>query len=70
MGNAVYRDLIQALVMVDLDYLILAVPNTYRFNSGGKSAISKDYENTIDVAEAVFGHTRMKLPYRLTVIGY
>ena len=26
MGNAIYRDLVQALVMVDLDHLILAVP--------------------------------------------
>jgi len=26
MGNAVYRDLIQALVMVELEHLILAVP--------------------------------------------
>ena len=28
MGNAVYRDLIQALVMVDMEYLFLAVPQT------------------------------------------
>ena len=29
MGNAIYRDLIQALVMVDMDHLFLAVPKAY-----------------------------------------
>ena len=33
MGNAVYRDLIQALLMVDMEHLILAVPQMYRYNS-------------------------------------
>jgi hypothetical protein len=70
MGNAVYRDLIQASVMVGVDYLCLAVPNSYKYNSSGKAAVSKDYENTRDVADAVYGHSRVKLPYKLTVIGY
>jgi hypothetical protein len=70
MGNAVYRDLIQALVMVEVDTLILAVPNAYRYSNGGKSVISKDYENTISIASALYGHSRMRLPYRLVVIGY
>ena len=70
MGNAVYRDLIQASVMVEVDYLCLAVPNTYRFLSAGKEASSKDYVNTKQLAEALFGHSRLQLPYRLIVIGY
>ena len=70
MGNAVYRDLIQALVMVELDHLILAVPNGYRYQRGGKTTVSKDYENTCAVADALFGHSRMALPYRLVVVGY
>jgi hypothetical protein len=40
MGNAVYRDLVQAMVMVDLDHLILAVPLAYRYLSGGRSVIT------------------------------
>ncbi len=28
MGNAIYRDLVQGLVMVQVDYLVLAVPNS------------------------------------------
>lgn len=70
MGNAVYRDLVQALVMVELETLILAVANTYRYQTGGRTTVSKDYENTIAVADALFGHSRIAMPYRLVVIGY
>lgn len=70
MGNAVYRDLIQAAVMVDLEHLLLVVPNSYRYVSGGRRTHSKDYENTVSVADALFAHDRVRLPYGLTVIGY
>lgn len=56
MGNAVYRDLVQVLVMVDLDHLILAVPQLYPYKSGGKDTGSKDYDNTVSVADAIYGH--------------
>lgn len=70
MGNAVYRDLIQALIMVQVDHLVLAVPLAYRYRSGGRKTISRDYENTVSVATALFGHTRVRMPYGLTVVGY
>ncbi len=70
MGNAVYRDLVQALVMVDMDHLLLAVPQSYRYKSGGRVAASKDYENTISVAQALYGHARITMPFSLCVIGY
>lgn len=70
MGNAVYRDLIQAMVMVDLEHLILAVPMIYKYQSGGRPTSSKDYENTISVADAIYSHTRIKMPYSLTILGY
>ena len=63
MGNAIYRDLIQAMVMVDLDHLVLAVPMIYKYNSNGRLIASKDYENTISVADALYSHTRIKIPY-------
>ena len=69
-SNAVYRDLIQASLMVDLDYLCLAVPMAYTFKSGGRTTTSRDYENTRAVADALYGHSRLKMPYRLLVIGY
>jgi len=70
MGNAVYRDLIQALVMVHVDVLALAVPLSYKYQSGGRPTSSSDYENTRSVAEALFGHSRFTLPYKLLLIGY
>ena len=70
MGNAVYRDQIQALVMVDMEYLFLAVPQTYKYKSGGRETTSRDYENTLAVAEALYGHSRIQMPFDLCVIGY
>lgn len=70
MGNAIYRDLIQASVMVGVDYLCLAVPLAYKYASGGRQIVSRDYQNTVAVADAVYGHSRVRLPYRLVVIGY
>ncbi len=70
MGNAVYRDLIQAMVMTDVDYLLLAVPMSYKYKSNERSTESKDFQNTCMVAEALFGHSRLTMPYRLVVIGY
>jgi hypothetical protein len=65
-GNAVYRDLIQSLVMVDLDWLIIAVPNIYRY----AKTKTRDYDTTINIAKALYGHTRLDMPYRLAVVGY
>jgi len=69
-GNAIYRDLIQGLVMVQIDSLILAVPNAYRYKTGNREVASQDYANTVNVAETLFGHTRIQMPYTLVVISY
>jgi hypothetical protein len=70
MGNAAYRDLIQGLVMVQVDVLVLAFPNAYKYQSGGRTVTTNDYDNSASVAETLFGHSRVRLPYRLLVIGY
>lgn len=70
MGNAVYRDLVQAMVMVQVDVLILAVPISYKYNSSGRPATSNDFDNARSVAEVLFGHSRFTLPYKLLLIGY
>lgn len=69
-GNAIYRNLIQALVMVEMDHLVLAVPQVYRYRARGKEVISKDYEHTVSVAQALYGHSRITMPFALSVIGY
>ena len=70
MGNAIYRNLIQALVMVDLEHLILAVSQKYRFNAKGKQIVSPDYDKTVAVAQALYAHSRIQMPFSLSVIGY
>lgn len=70
MGNAIYRDLVQALVMVQVDLLLLAVPNEYKYLSSGRHVISNDYRKTMSVVETLFGHSRFQFPYDLMLIGY
>jgi len=70
LGNALFRDLFQAMVMVDVNHLCLAVSNVYKYKSGGKDMSSKDYEKAISIADALLGHSRAQIPYGLTVIGY
>ena len=70
MGNAVYRDLIQASVMVQVKYLALAVPNAYKYKNAGKPTVSQDFDHSKALADALYGHSRMRLPYDLVLIGY
>jgi hypothetical protein len=69
-GNAIFRDLFQAMVMTDIDHLILAVPLCYRRKSGGKLTEYEDYRKTVSIAEALYGHDRIRMPYGLSIIGY
>jgi len=70
-GNAIYRDLVQAAVMVNVHYLILAVSNSYKYRTRDAGVVvSRDYENTLGVAQALYGHTRLTMPYGLVLIGY
>jgi hypothetical protein len=70
LANAIFRDLFQAMVMVDVDHLCLAVPIMYKHRSGGKAKVGKYYERTVAVADALFGPSRVRIPYGLTVVGY
>ncbi|MGO9243490.1 MAG: hypothetical protein ACLQDC_01795 [Verrucomicrobiia bacterium] len=58
-GNAVFRDLFQAMVMADVDYLCIAVSSTYKHKLKGKLRISHDYQKAVAVAEALYGHSRV-----------
>ncbi len=56
--------------MTDVDHLCLAVPNIYKYKSSGRALASKYYEKTVSIADALYGHSRVIMPYGLTVIGY
>lgn len=58
------------MVMADVDHLCIAVPNTYKYKSRGKLRTSTYYDKAVAVADALYGHSRVAMPYGLTVIGY
>lgn len=66
-GNAFYRDIVQAMVMIDVDHLIICLLHRY---SGGSGRGSSDYAKAVSIAESIYAHNRVKLPFGLTVIGY
>ena len=71
LGNAGYRDLIQASLMVDVDYLLLAVLIEYRFRVNGKPRVSKSYQDTRARLQAIYASQRLVLPLRgVLLIGY
>jgi hypothetical protein len=66
-GGAFYRDLVQAMVMVGVDHLCVALQNRLEY---GKGSVSKDFPVAVNTAQAIYGHSRVSLPFGLTVIGY
>src|SRR5690606_20391224 len=51
LGNAIFRDIFQAMVMVEVDYLCIAVSNFYKYKSNSRETISKDYQQTIAIMD-------------------
>ncbi|MDQ3648240.1 MAG: hypothetical protein M3433_06605 [Actinomycetota bacterium] len=66
-NNADYRDLIRASLMVDADYLALAM--MLKYTSG--SMTTRSYEQTRDRIDAIYASDRLKLPLKgILLIGY
>ena len=71
MGNAIYRDLIQASLIVDARFLALAVPLEYRYRRGKRITREPSYAKTYSVVEAIYGNQRLNLPFEgLLLLGY
>jgi hypothetical protein len=70
MGNAIYRDLIRACVMAEVEYLVLAVANHYHYKSSNKETTSDDYDLALKQLHTLYGHDTFRLPYGLVLIGY
>lgn len=66
-NNADYRDLVRASLMVDADYLILAMMLEYR--SG--TQVMRSYEQTRKRLDAIYASDRLKLPLKgVLLVGY
>ena len=70
-GNAIYRDLFQALVMHQIAHMIIAVPHLYRSNNHQPSGRGEDcYSKSVEIARTLYAAGRIELPFGLTIIGY
>jgi hypothetical protein len=70
-GNATYRDLIRASLIVDARFLALLLPVAYRHNSGGKEVTVAAYRECRDLLLAVYASQRLKLPFQgILLVGY
>jgi len=62
-GNAIYRDLVQTSLLVDTEYVVIAVPEKY---SGEKA-----YEAARAILDAIYASLRLQLPFKgVLLIGY
>lgn len=62
-NNQFLKDIFQASVMHDVEYLVVSVRNSYR----GKN----DFENVLSFLEALYSSDRLKLPLKgILLIGY
>lgn len=63
-------DLVEPLLVSNADTLCLAVPLAQELAEGETHPRASEYERTSSLAEVVYGHSRVKLPKRLLLIGY
>jgi hypothetical protein len=66
-NNQFLKDLFQASMMKDVEYLAIAVRRLYE--GGGQK--SKDYERVVAFFDTLYASSRLQLPLRgVVVIGY
>lgn len=70
-NNQFLKDIFQACMMFEVEHLVIAVLNEYKFNSGGKVAVSKDYQEIKTFLETLYVSNRLRLPLKgILLIGY
>lgn len=70
-NNQFLKDLFEACMMHNVDYLTIAVCNYYKCKRNGKYAVDKDYENVSKFLETLYFSNRLNLPLKgILLIGY
>lgn len=70
-GNAVYRDLVRASLIVGARFLVIGVMLEYRINSGDKLVHVRSYEDSAKQMDAIYASGRLGLPFEgLLLFGY
>jgi hypothetical protein len=68
-GNAVYRDLVRASLVVDVRYLVLGVRTRYEF--GAKKVAQNDFTRTRDLLDSIYASGQLRLPFEgLLLFGW
>lgn len=66
-NNADYRDLIRTSLIVDADYLVLAMMLQYRPGT----TVMRSYERTREQIDAIYESERLRLPFKgVLLVGY
>ena len=69
-NNQFLKDIFQASMMIDTDYLILAVKNVYRNNKTAKT-VTKDFEKINEFIETIYLTKKIDLDLKgILLIGY
>ena len=70
-NNQFLKDVFQACMMSEVEYLVIAVMNEYKFNSGGRQVAGKDYQEIKTFLETLYVSNRLRLPLKgILLIGY
>lgn len=70
-NNQFLKDIFQACMMYEVEYLVIAVLNEYAFHTNGKLRPSHDYQTVKTFLETLYINNRLQLPLKgILLIGY
>ena len=70
-NNQFLKDIFQACMMFEVEYLVIAVLNEYHFNLSGRECVSRDYKEVKTFLETLYISNRLQLPLKgILLIGY
>lgn len=70
-NNQFLKDIFQACMMFDVEYLAIAVLNEYHYKVGNKNLINHDYQLIKTFLETMYVSNRIRLPLKgILLIGY
>lgn len=71
MNNQYLKDIFQACLMFQVEYLVIAVMNEYTSNVKGRKVAHKDYETIKTSLETLYVSNRLVLPLKgILLLGY
>lgn len=70
-NNQFLKDIFQACMMFEVEYLVIAVLNEYKFNVSGRETSTKDFQEIRTFLETLYISNRLRLPLKgILLIGY